>query len=189
MTDSKVQKVELTTLDSEKRFYNYYNRPPSNPIVSDKPSKTQVSPFDAKSPQEVLQKYGMYKDETAYSKHPEAIYADLTQYQSYEDQLNASVRMKQHFNSLDPEVRARFNNDILQFAREASSPDFDVNKALTTEQQEKLKVYKDEEEAKKAYEAYLKSDEYKKVQEESAARMAYEQQRYEEGKKNYMSKK
>lgn len=189
MSDSKTQKVESIKLDSERRFYNYYHRPPSNPIVSDKPSKTQVSPLDAKSPQEVLQKYGMYKDETAYSKHPEAIYADLTQYQSYEDQLNSSIRMKRHFDSLDPEVRARFDNDILKFAREASSPDFDINRALTTEQQKKLSDYKANEEAKKSYEAYLKSDEYKKIQEESAARMAYEQQKYEEWKKTYMPKK
>lgn len=178
-----------TTQKVIKKFYNSNNLPPKVKFCSKKPSRVQESPLDAKSPQEVLQQHGMYRDESIYSKHPEKIYADLSQFGDYESNLQAIRSMQEKFNALDVDVRARFNHDVKEFTKYVSSSDFDINNVLTLDEQKKFAEYKKEQKAKKDYEDYLKSDEYKAKVQEDSYRRAYEQSRYEEWKKDYMNKK
>lgn len=181
--------MSKTTQKEIKNFYNSVNLPPKVKYKSNKPSKVQESPLDAKSPQEVLQQHGMYKDESIYSKHPEKVYMDLSVFGDYESNLNANRRMLEKFNALDVDVRARFNHDVKEFTKYVSSPDFDINRVLTVTEQKKFAEYKKEQNAKKEYEAYLKSDEYKAKVQEDSYRHAYEQARYEEWKSNYLQQK
>lgn len=172
-----------------KKFYNSNILPPKVKYCSKNPSKVQESPLDARSPQEVLQHHGMYKDESIYTKHPEKIYMDLSEFGDYESNLNANRRMQEKFNALDVDVRARFNHSVQEFTKYVTSNDFDINNVLTKKEQEKLAVYKEEQANKKKYEDYLKSDEYKQTIQESAMRAQYEKQKYEEWKsKNFPSK-
>lgn len=179
---SKQESIEL-------KFYNSKNLPPKVKFKSKKPSKVQESPLDARSPQEVLQQYGMYKDESIYSKHPEKLYLDLTQFGDYESNLNANRRMLEKFNALDVDVKARFNHDVKEFTKYVTSPNFDINRVLTDNQQKIYAKYQKELKMKKDYETYLKSDEYKAQVQEDSYRRAYEQSRYEEWKSNYMQQK
>lgn len=181
--------MSKTTQEVIKKFYNSNNLPPKVKFRSKKPSKVQESPLDAKSPQEVLQQHGMYKDESIYSKHPEKVYMDLSEFGDYESNLNANRRMLEKFNALDIDVRARFNHDVKEFTKYVTSSDFDINRVLTEKEQKKFAEYKKEEKAKKDFEEYLKSDEYKAQVQEDSYRRAYEQSRYEEWKSNYMQHK
>lgn len=181
--------MSKTANEVNKKFYNSVNLPPKVKFKSNKPSKVQESPLDARSPQEVLQYHGMYKDESIYSKHPEKIYLDLSEFGDYESNLNANRRMQEKFNALDIDVRARFNHDIMEFIKYVQGPDFDINRVLTEKEQKKYNDYKKEQQAKKDYQAYLNSDEYKALVEESSYRMAYEKSKYEEWKANYLKQK
>lgn len=170
----------------KKNFYNSMNLPPKVKFNSKAPSSVQESPLDARSPQEVLQAHGMYRDDSIYSKNPEKIYADLSEFGDYESNLNAVCRMREKFNALDVDVRARFNHSVEEFTKYVTNSDFDINRVLTEKEQKKLAEYKKEQANKKAYDDYLNSDEYKQSVEESAMRAQYEKQRYEEWKsKNF----
>jgi hypothetical protein len=171
-------------LDEVNNFYNYRHLPPKPVICSKNPSKVQESPLDAKSPQEVLEQHGMYKEPSAYAKNPEKIYMDLTTFSDYETQLNNVISMRNKFNSMDPDVKARFNNDPVEFCNYISQKDFDIKKCLTDKEYDNYLLYKKDIENQKAYDAYLKSDEFKALQAEELRRQAYEQAKYEEWKKN-----
>lgn len=181
--------MSKTTQEVEKNFYNSTNLPPKVKFKSNKPSKVQESPLDAKSPQEVLDRHGMYRDESIYSKQPEKVYMDLSEFGDYESNLNANRRMLEKFNALDVNVRARFNHDVKEFTKYVTSSDFDINRVLTAKEQEKLAKYNEEKKAKQEYEKYLKSDEYKSMIEEQAYRQAYEKSKYDEWKSNYLQHK
>jgi len=173
-------KNDNSVVQPVKPFYNSLNLPPKPTISSSKPSKVQESPLDAKSPQEVLKQHGMYKEDSAYSKHPELIHADLTQFGDYESNLNAIRRMKEKFNCLDIDVRARFNHDVNEFTKYINSSDFDINKVLTEKEQKKYADYKAKQQKQAEYQSYLQSDEYKAEIQAHAQRQAYEQAKYEE---------
>lgn len=178
-----------TNKEVAKKFYNSENLPPKVKFKSMKPSKVQESPLDAKSPQEILQQHGMYKDESIYSKEPQKIYADLSEFGDFESNLNANRRMQEKFNALDVDVRARFNHNVKEFVKYVTSNDFDINNVLTKEEQKKLASYNEEQANKKAYNDYINSDEYKQSIQESAMRAQYEKSRYEEWKANYIAHK
>ena len=109
--------------NTERVFYNYRHRPPKVQWHSDKPTKVQLSPLDAKSPQEVLEKYGMYKDNSAL-KEPTPFYADLTAFDDYATSLCNIRDIKEKFKSLDIDIRAKFNHNVEEFCSYVTSKDF-----------------------------------------------------------------
>lgn len=170
--------VELAT--PSKRFYNYYNQPPKPVQVSDKPSKTQLSPLDAKSPQELLDQHGMYRKESVYQKNPEMIYGDFSELGDYEKYLNDCIAVENKFAKLDPEVRGRFNNSVIEFANAVRSKDFNIHNVLTSKESEALKSYEARIEADKKQAEYLNSAEYKQLQKQAELRQQYESSKYQE---------
>jgi hypothetical protein len=185
---SKTTTMEVTK-ELDKLFFNSKNLPPKVKFKSNKPSKVQESPLDARSPQEILERHGMYKDESIYTKHPERVFLDLSEFGDFEANLNANRRMQEKFNALDIDVRARFNHDVKEFTKYVTSNNFDINNVLTSKEQEAYKKYKENEKLKADYEKYMQSDEYKAFLEERAHREAYEKSRYDEWKSNYMQHK
>lgn len=136
MTSKDLQRFENVSMEviQTKPYYNSQNLPPKPKTRISGVTMVQESPYDAKSPQEVLEKYGMYKDESVYAKNPEPFFADLTQLPDYETQLNNNKLLQSKFMKLDPEIRAKFNNNIHSFAKYCTSKDFDITHVLTKEQ-------------------------------------------------------
>lgn len=182
-----VKIVETTEVKQSKKFFNYRNRPPQVVLCSQKPSKVQESPLDARSPQELMDKYGMYRDKSAL-KDVTPFYADLSSFNGFEDSLNHLRDIEEKFMSLDSEVRARFNHNPVEFCNYLQSKDFDIKRVMTDEQ---FEVYtRDLEDAKRQrdLDAYMKSKEYSEMLKEQETRRAYEQAKYEEWKKNFVTK-
>lgn len=165
-------------------FYNYRNRPPQVKICSKKPSKVQESPLDAKSPQELLEKYGMYRDSSSLDT-VRPFYADLTQFQSFEDTCNHVRDIKEKFMQLDVDIRAKFNHNPEEFCNYITSSDFDIKEIMNASQYQEYKTKIDEEKAEKEYQKYINSAEYKKNLAEQEQFKAYQQKQYEEWKKQF----
>lgn len=142
-------------------FYNSRRPPKSVVIKSDKPSKTQISPLDCNSPQELLEKHGMYKDPTLYELHPEKLYLDLTTLGDYQSNLQSVIDCREKFMHLDPDIRNQFGNDIFKFIDYVQSKDFDITRLMNKNQKKSYKKYQDDLTRKSKYEEYLKSDKYK----------------------------
>lgn len=159
-------------------FYNSRKQPAKVVITSLKPSKTQISPLDCGSPQEVLEKHGMYKDQTLYDKHPEKMYLDLTALGDYQSNLQAVIDYRDKFMALDPDVRNEFGNDLMKFADYVASKDFDITRVMNKNQKKAYSEYLKKEELKKTQEEYINSDEYKRIIAESEARRQYEQEQF-----------
>lgn len=160
----------------------YHTRlnPPSNVVFKSlKPSRVQESPLDARSPQEVLDYHGMYKDSSIYTKEPQKLFADLTSFNDYQTNLNELAIAKSKFQLLPVEVRARFNHDVLEFSQYVSKPYFDPEYLMDSETVKSYRKYKKEQEAKAEYEKYTQSSEYKAQIEEQKLRAEYEKQQYE----------
>lgn len=167
-----------------RNFYNYRHRPPKVKIVSSKPTKVQESPLDAKSPQELMDRHGMYVDRPSL-KELKPFYADLTQLKSYEDSLNSVRDIKEKFNSLDISIRAKFNHNPEEFCNYVGSKDFDIKEIMTSDvYSEYLREQKDIK-AREEFEKYKKTDAYKKEIEEFELRQRYEQEQFENWKKNF----
>lgn len=180
---AKEEKIIADTA-TERVFFNYRHRPPKVKICSINPSKVQESPIDAKSPQELMDRHGMYIDRPSL-KELKPFYADLTQFESYEDSLNSVRNIKEKFMNLDVSIRAKFNHNPEEFCNYVQSKDFDIREIMTSDV---YKQYEDEQkeiQAQKEYEKYLKSDEYKKEQEQNALRAQYEKEQFENWKKNF----
>ncbi|WGL31240.1 internal scaffolding protein [Dipodfec virus UOA04_Rod_819] len=160
------------------QFYNSRRQPAKVVLTSSKPSKTQISPLDCGSPQEVLEKHGMYKDQTLYEKHPEKMYLDLTELGDYQSNLQAVIDCKDKFMALDPDVRNQFGNDVMKFVEHVSKPDFDVTSVMNKKQKEAYSKYVEQENRKKAHEEYINSDEYKRIVAESEARRQYDAEQF-----------
>ncbi|UPW41992.1 internal scaffolding protein [Dipodfec virus RodF1_47] len=184
-------KIDISDIVQEvsprKKFYSYYDLPPKPVQQSTNPTKVVESPLDARSPQEVLEMYGMYKDESMYSKHPEKIYTDLTQFSDYETMLNTINNARSKFDQLDPEIRARFDNDLVKFSKAVTSPDFDINQVLTDKERVKYSQYVQDRESKAEYERYLQSPEYIALQKQYALRAEFEQEQFENWKAQKVS--
>ena len=178
---------KVVTNPIEKKYYNYLNRPPKVRFCSKKPSKVQINPYDAKSPQEVLVKHGMYVDRSCLDD-VKPFFADLTQFSNYTDYLNDIRDIKEKFNALDVDVRAKFNHNAEEFCNYITSKDFDIREIMTAEQYKDYKQMIDYEDEQRRVAEYLKSDEYKNLQLENEKRRAYEQAQYEEWKKQFNTK-
>lgn len=170
----------------ERLFYNYRNRPPQVKCCSKNPSEVQESPLDAKSPQELLDKHGMYIDRPSL-KDLQPFYADLTAFQSYEDSLNSVRTIKEKFMNLDVSIRAKFNHNPEEFCNYVQSKDFDMREIMTADIYKEYEEQQKEEQALKDFEAYKKTKEYKDKIEEQALRAQYEKEQYENWKKNFKS--
>lgn len=160
----------------------YHTRlnPPKNIVFkSSKPSRVQESPLDARSPQEVLDYHGMYKDSSIYTKEPQKLFADLTAFNDYQTNLNELAVARSKFHDLPIEVRARFNHDVLEFANYVSKPDYDPEFLMDSETVKAYRKYKKEQQDKAEYDKYLQSAEYKAQVEEQKLRAEYDKQQYE----------
>lgn len=177
-----INPVETSTVSvaSTKRFYNSYNLPPKPVQKSELPSMTQISPLDAKSPQEILDQHGLYRSESIYKKNPELIYGDFSEIGDYESYLNNCINLENKFAKLDPEVRGRFNNSVLEFTKACRSKDFDIESVLTQPEVDSYRSYKKSQEAAVKHSEYLQSAEYKTALEQSKLRQEYEEQKYQE---------
>lgn len=149
-----------------------------------KPTKVQVNPYVAQSPQDLLARNGMYRDPSLYTRNPQKIYMDLTKYEGYQELLNKSIDAKNHFNSLDVDIKAKFNHDPLAFSKYLARPDFDINEILTKDEATALQRYLDDEKSKLEYNEYLKSDEYKQLQQERELYNQFQKENYDNWKKN-----
>lgn len=176
-----VEKIKDLVVESSyvSKFYNSRRQPKGVVITSNKPSKTQISPLDCNSPQELLEKHGMYRDPSLYEKHPEKMYLDLTTLGDFQSNMQAVIDCKEKFMHLDPDVRNQFGNDIFKFVEHVRQPDFDITSVMNKKQKESYSKYLKNQEDKKAYDDYLKSDEYKRVLEESKIRAQYEKEQFE----------
>lgn len=179
---SKEEKQEV------RAFYNYRNQPPKVIFHSCNPSKVQESPLDARSPQELLEKYGMYNDKPALDS-VKPFYADLTAFGSFEEQNNKIRDIKEKFMLLDVDVRAKFNHNPEEFCNYLVSKDFNIKEIMNADQYQEYTRVENEKKAEIEYQAYLKSDKYKQDMEENAARQQYEKSKYEEWKKNFKPSK
>lgn len=184
---SNISKVSNTAALSSvvKPFYNRLNLPPKPVIVSNLPSKVQESPLDARSPQEVLDYHGMYKDPSYYESNPDKIYMDLTQFDSYETYLNKVNDFKDKFRNLPIDVQARFNHDPLEFGNYVSQKDFDITKLMDERTLMSYNAYKANEKARNDFEAYKNSAEYKKALSEASLRAQFEQSQFDAWKKQH----
>lgn len=159
-------------------FYNSLSLPPKLAFCSSKASKVQESPLDARSPQEVLEKYGMYRDETYYGKHPEKLYLDLTEFDDFETTMNNLISVRDKFEKLPSSVRAEFNNDLNAFVSYCKSSDFNIERLMDDRIKKSYKKYQAEQQAKKDFEAYQNSSEYKKLQKEAMLRKQFEEEQF-----------
>lgn len=182
--EEKVIENIISPQATEYVFYNYRHRPPKVKMCSQKPSRVQESPLDAKSPQELMDRHGMYIDRPSL-KDLRPFYADLTAFQSYEDSLNSVRNIKEKFLNLDVSIRAKFNHNPEEFCKYIQSKDFDIREIMTSDIYAEYENQQKEEQAQKEYQKYLQSDEYKKNQEEIALRAQYEKEQYENWKKNF----
>lgn len=182
--EEKINESIIAPQATERVFYNYRHRPPKVKICSNKPSKVQESPLDAKSPQELMDRHGMYVDRPSL-KDLQPFYADLTAFQSYEESLNSVRTIKEKFMNLDVSIRAKFNHNPEEFCNYIQSKDFDIREIMTSDIYSEYEQQQKELQSQKEYDKYLKSDEYKKEQEENALRAQYEKEQYENWKKNF----
>lgn len=156
--------VHISDLSSVvKPFYNRLNQPPKVTIVSNKPTKVQESPLDARSPQEVLDYHGMYRDPSYYEENPDKMYMDLTQFDDYETCLNNINSMKETFNKLPIDVRARFNHDPSEVFKYINSSEFKIETLMDDKTLSNYKEIKAQQKYDSEYKAYLASDEYKQA--------------------------
>lgn len=160
-------------------FYNRLNLPPKIKIVSDKETKVQESPLDARSPQEVLDYHGMYRDPSYYEEHPEKMYMDLTQFDDYETHLNSINAMKEKFSKLPVEIRAKFNHSPQELFSFIGSKEFDIEKLMDGKTLNNYRQYKAKEKADADWQAYLQSDEHKQAVRDQALRAEFEKQQFE----------
>lgn len=160
-------------------FYNRLNLPPKVKIVSNNPTKVQESPLDARSPQEVLDYHGMYKDPSYYEENPDKMYMDLTQFDDYETYLNNLNSMKDTFSKLPIDIRAKFNHDPSQFFSYVGSGEFDIEQVMDDKTKANYRAIKAKEKAEKDHQAYLESDEHKNYIKKQAALQSYLEQQFE----------
>lgn len=164
-------------------YHTRINPPAKKKLIISKPSKVQESPLDARSPQETLEKHGMYRDPSIYQKEPTKIYADMTQFTDYADMLMQTREAERKFNNLDPDIKAKFNNSAVSFANYLKSDKFDVNEILTEKEKKALLDYNKRVQAQKDYDDYINSDAFKKAQAESNAYFEYQRKQFEDWKK------
>ena len=181
---STLVKDEINTKVELQPYHTRLNPPSDIVFKSIKPSRVQESPLDARSPQEVLDYHGMYKDSSIYTKEPQKLFADLTAFNDYQTNLNELAVAKNKFHNLPLEVRARFNHNVLDFANYVSDPNFDPEFLMDKETVLAYRKYLKDQKNKEDYERYIQSPEFKAQVEEQKLRSEYEKQQYEAWKSN-----
>lgn len=170
---------DLRIINQSLPYHTRLNPPKKVKFVSNKPTRVQESPLDARSPQEVLDYHGMYKDPSIYKENPQKIFADLTSFDDFQTAQNKLAQAKSKFAELPIDVRARFNHDVLAFSNYVQSPNFDPEMVMDQETVVAYREYKKKEKAQQDYEKYKESDEYKAQLRESQLRAQYEKEQYE----------
>ncbi|WGL31211.1 internal scaffolding protein [Dipodfec virus UOA04_Rod_771] len=160
-------------------FYNRLNLPPKVKIVSNNPTKVQESPLDARTPQEVLDYHGMYRDPSYYEENPDKMYMDLTQFDDYETYMNNLNAMKDTFSKLPIDIRAKFNHDPSRFFSYVGSKEFDIEQVMDDRTKANYRAIKAKEKAEMDHQAYLESDEYKNYVKKQVALQSYLEQQFE----------
>lgn len=173
---------ELYSINRSLPYHTRLNPPKKIKFKSDKPSKVQESPLEARSPQEVLEYHGMYRDPSVYKQNPTKIFADITAFNDYETNLNQLAQAKSKFQELPIDIRAKFNHDVSKFAEYVQSDKFDVEYLMMPGDVKAYRAYLKEQKEKADYEQYLQSEEYKNSVKEAQLRKEYEQSKYEEWK-------
>lgn len=185
-----ISKVENVVNSKELRFYNDANLPPKPVFCSNNPTKVQESPLDARSPQEVLEYHGMYRDPSYYENNPEKIYMDLTQFDDYETYLNNVNSMKERFNNLPIDIRAKFNHNPAELFAYVQSKEFNVEKLMDDKTLNNYRKIKREEELKKKFEDYQKTPEYQQSLKDAQLRAQFAEKQYQDWlSKNNLSSK
>lgn len=168
-------------------YHTRLNPPQKKGQTFKKHTKVQTSPFMAKSPQDVLKQHGVYKDDSIYKVNPSKVFMDLTQYDDYQTLLNKQNSAKRHFESLDVDIRAKFNHDPVKFAAYLASPDFDVKEILTADEFSALKTYQRDEVERIKREEYFNSEEYKQSQKDDIEYQEFQKEQFNNWKKNRKS--
>ena len=173
---------DLRIINQSLPYHTRLNPPQKVKFKSNKPTRVQESPLDARSPQEVLDYHGMYKDPSIYKENPQKIFADLTSFDDFQTAQNKLALAKSKFAELPIDVRARFNHDVLAFSNYVQGPDFNPEMVMDRDTVVAYRDYKKKEKAQQDYQKYLESDEYKAQVNEERLRKEYEQQRFEDWK-------
>ena len=117
------------------------------------------NPLEARSPQEVLEAYGIRRRDTSMFPNNSNLpsYGDFSEFIDLGDRVNVYLSCKEQFEALPSEVRKDFNNSLDEFTKYINSNDFDVTRLMSKEYKEKVyepKLRKDKRD--KAYAEYLK---------------------------------
>lgn len=184
MEKIKTENIIVENQATDYVFFNYRHRPPKVKFCSQNPSKVQESPLDAKSPQELMDMHNMYVDRPSL-KELKPFYADLSSFSSYEESLNKVRLMKEKFNSLDINIRARFNHNPEEFCEYICSKDFDIKQVMTPEMYSEYKRELDGIESRKHMDKYLNSKEYLDKKKDDELRSQFEDEMFENWKKQF----
>lgn len=176
---STLVKDELSQINKALPYHTRLNPPKKVKFKSNKPSKVQESPLDARSPQEVLDYHGMYKDPSVYTQNPSKIFADLTSFDDYQTAQTKLANAKSKFAELPVDVRARFNHDVLKFSQYVQSPNFDIENVMDDETVVAYREYEKQQKAQAEHNKYINSEEYKAQVAEQKLRERYEKEKYE----------
>lgn len=166
----------------DRLFFNSVHEPPKVVLCSSKPSKVQENPYDARSPQEVLDAYGLYRDPSYYEQNPDKVYCDFSNIPDFETLMNEKISIERKFRNLPLDVRASFNHDVSEFVQYVNSSSFDVERLLDEPSKKAYQSYKAELKAKEDFKKYQNSDEYKKLQQEASLRIQFENEQFEKWK-------
>lgn len=134
-----------------KSFYNRLNLPPVISMKSTKPTALQEGPLDTKSPQEVLDANGMYREQSYYEKNPDKLYMDFTQFDDYETFLNKTKDMKSKFEKLPLDIRAKYNHDPLEFFKDIQKPEFKIESLMDDKMKKSYTKYQNDLEIERQY--------------------------------------
>lgn len=128
------------TAGSLKPYFTRLNLPPKITYHSDKESMVFESPNEIKSPQEIMDLYGMYSRDTSMFPNNELVpqYGDFASFKNFEDRANLVADCRQQFDALPSEVRSKFDNDIFKFAEYVNSEDFDYEHVMSDGYKQKV---------------------------------------------------
>lgn len=117
------------------------------------------NPFDARSPQEVLESYGIRRrDDSMFPNNTNLPqYGDFSEFRELGDRVNIYLSCKEQFESLPSEVRKEFDNDLSKFTKYVNSKDFDITRVMSKDYREN--VYEPQlrkQKRDKAYADYLR---------------------------------
>lgn len=121
-------------------YYNRLNLPPKVKFKSDKPSEVFESPDEIRSPQDVMNAYGMYSRDTSMfpNNNSVPIYGDFSVFKDFSERANLVANCKSQFEALPSEIRAKFGNNINNFADYVNSSEFDYEYLMTDGYKQKV---------------------------------------------------